>query len=124
MKNFRKVLAIVAVTLISFCTVAISVYAANDSGVYEAYTWSKGTVGVTARFIAGNNYTGSSPRYGADPGRYLKRSRVRLIEGSYDKTSYSPYAHDTQSTHYATASLSKSNNIFLTAEAYWHWEYY
>lgn len=124
MKKAKKVLSVTAASLVVCGALALPAFAGHDGGVYEAWTWSKGTVGVCARFISGNNYTGNNPDYGATPQRYLKRTRVHLIEGNYDKTQYSPYESEVKKNNYVTASLTKTNNILHTSYAYWHWEYY
>lgn len=123
MKKVKNMIIISLFCLLIGAAIVVPAFAANE-GQYIAYSWSNGDVGVTAQAMSGNNYTGSNPKYGAEANKFIKRTRVRLIEGTYDKTAYSTEVNRVPNRQYAIATLSKTNNIFKTSSAYWGWEYY
>lgn len=125
-EQYEKIKSVLLTSLFFFLTgvaIVVPAFAANE-GQYIAYSWSNGDVGVTAQAMSGNNDTGSNPKYGAEANKFIKRTRVRLIEGTYDKTAYSTEVNRVPNRQYAIATLSKTNNIFKTSSAYWGWEYY
>ncbi len=100
-----------------FVTAVLSTMLVSTSvGAMGLWHISQGRDGLKV-YILGNttpNIKTTTTNYGLKKGKYVKKLKIRLVEGDYDKS---------KSTTSGTIKISKNNNPLKQANGSWTWYY-